>query len=55
MVLFEFVPDTGTRIVVNGQQRGAPIPGEVFFAAVLRIWIGDKPVDSGLKKGLVGG
>ncbi len=55
MVLFEFVPDTGTRIVVNGQPRGASIPGEAFFAAVLRIWIGDKPVDSGLKKGLVGG
>lgn len=54
-VLFEFVPDSGTRIVVNGQPRGAPIPGEAFFAAVLRIWIGDKPVDGGLKKGLVGG
>jgi hypothetical protein len=54
-VLFEFVPDTGTRIVVNGQPRGASIPGEPFFAAVLRIWIGDKPVDNGLKKGLVGG
>ena len=54
-VLFEYVPDSGTRIVVNGQQRGASIPGEAFFAAVLRIWIGDKPVDNGLKKGLVGG
>jgi hypothetical protein len=54
-VLFEFVPDTGTRVVVNAQPRGGAIPGEAFFAAVLRIWIGDKPVDSGLKKGLVGG
>jgi len=54
-VLFEFVPDAGTRVVVNAQPRGSVIPGEAFFAAVLRIWIGDKPVDSGLKKGLVGG
>jgi hypothetical protein len=54
-VLFEFVPDMGTRVVVNAQPRGGAIPGEAFFAAVLRIWIGDKPVDSGLKKGLVGG
>jgi hypothetical protein len=53
-VLFEFVPDAGTRIAVNGQQRGSPIPGEAFYAAVLKIWIGDKPVDAALKKGLVG-
>jgi hypothetical protein len=51
---FEFTPDAGTRIVVNGQPRGAAIPGEDFFNAVLRIWIGDKPVDASLKKGLVG-
>jgi hypothetical protein len=53
-VLFEFVPDTGTRIAVNGLARGNPIPGETFYAAVLKIWIGDKPVDAALKKGLVG-
>ena len=28
---------------------------EDFFTAVLRIWIGDKPVDAGLKKGMLGG
>ncbi|MGE5337679.1 MAG: chalcone isomerase family protein [Gemmatimonadota bacterium] len=53
-IFFEFTPDNGTRIVVNGQQKGAAIPGEDFFTAVLRIWIGDKPADGGLKKGLVG-
>lgn len=52
---FEFVPDTGTRVTVNGQVRGSVIPGEDFFTSVLRIWIGDKPVDGSLKKGLVGG
>ena len=52
---FEFTPDAGTRIIVNGQPRGAAIAGEDFFEAVLRIWIGDKPVDGGLKKALVGG
>ncbi len=54
LIHFEFVPETGTRVAVNGQARGSVIPGEDFFAAVLRIWIGDKPVDSGLKKGLLG-
>jgi hypothetical protein len=52
---FEFTPEAGTRIVVNGQPRGAAIPGEGFFEAVLRIWIGDKPVDADLKKGMLGG
>jgi len=53
-VYFEFTPDSGTRIVVNGQQKGTAIAGEEFFTAVLRIWIGDKPADSSLKKGLLG-
>jgi hypothetical protein len=52
---FEFLPDSGTRITVNGQQKGASIPGEDFFTAMLRIWLGDKPADADLKKGLLGG
>jgi hypothetical protein len=55
VVHIEFAPDAGTRITVNGQPKGAPIPGEDFYAAVLRIWLGDKPVDADLKKGLLGG
>lgn len=55
VIHFEFVPDVGTRVTVNGQPRGTVIPGEDFFSAVLRIWLGDKPVDAGLKKALVGG
>jgi hypothetical protein len=52
---FEFLPEAGTRLVVNGQAKGAAIPGEDFFAAVLRVWLGDKPADADLKKGLLGG
>ena len=52
---FEFLPDSGTRITVNGQQKGPNIPGEDFFAAMLRIWLGEKPADADLKKGLLGG
>jgi hypothetical protein len=55
VIHFEFTPEAGTRVLVNGQPRGSAIPGDEFFAAVLRIWLGDKPVDSSLKKGLVGG
>lgn len=51
---FDYTPDAGTRITVNGQPRGNAIPGAEFFAAVLRIWLGDKPADEGLKKGMLG-
>ncbi|MCF8159302.1 MAG: chalcone isomerase family protein [Polaromonas sp.] len=54
VIHFEFVPDAGTQVTVNGQARGSVIPGEDFFTAVLRIWLGDKPVDASLKKALIG-
>ena len=52
---FEFSPDVGTRLIVNGQPSGAAIAGEDFFEAVLRVWLGDKPVDADLKKAMLGG
>ncbi|MFM2274441.1 MAG: hypothetical protein RL211_313 [Pseudomonadota bacterium] len=55
LILFEFIPGIGTRVIEGGQLRGTVIPGEEFFTAVLRIWIGDKPADGGLKKGMLGG
>lgn len=54
-IFFEFTPEGGTRIVVNGEPRGNPIAGEEFFTAVLRIWLGSRPADSDLKKGMLGG
>jgi Chalcone isomerase-like len=54
-VNIEFTPETGTRITVNGTPKGAAIPGEDFYTAMLRIWLGDKPADGDLKKGLLGG
>jgi hypothetical protein len=54
VVNIDFTPDAGTRVLVNGQPKGAAIPGEDFFTAMLRIWIGDKPADADLKKGMLG-
>ena len=51
---FDYTPEGGTRISVNGQPRGDPITGADFFSAVLRIWLGDKPADESLKKGMLG-
>lgn len=53
-VNFDYTPDAGTRISVNGQPRGNAIPGADFFPAMLRIWLGDKPADESLKKGMLG-
>ena len=54
VIHFEYWPESGTRVTVNGTARGAAIAGEEFFTAVLRIWLGDKPADSSLKKALIG-
>ena len=54
LIRFEFTPEAGTRLVVDGQQKGTAIPGDAFFTAVLRNWIGDAPVDADLKRALVG-
>lgn len=53
-ILLDFLPESGTVVSVNGQAKGKPIPGEDFYRALLRIWLGDKPVDGDLKKGLLG-
>ncbi len=55
VVVLEFVPTVGLRILFNGRVHGTPIAGDDFYAAVLRVWIGDKPADDELKKGLLGG
>jgi hypothetical protein len=44
----------GTQLVVNGKPAGMPIAGEDFYRALLRIWLGDKPVQNDLKKSLLG-
>ncbi|HEY8153984.1 MAG TPA: chalcone isomerase family protein [Myxococcota bacterium] len=53
-VYFEFTPGAGTRILVNGQQKGSAIPGVELFTAVLRNWLGEEPVDARLKNELLG-
>lgn len=43
-----------TQVVVDGKPAGRPITGEDFYRALLRIWLGDKPVQDDLKKALLG-
>ena len=49
-----YVPGAGTKLALNGETLGA-VPGRDFAAAYFSIWFGDKPMDAGLKKKLLGG
>ena len=50
----DFLPGRGVVLSVNGKPRGAPVPGDDLYAALLRIFLGDKPADPELKQGLLG-
>jgi hypothetical protein len=52
-ITLDWLP-AGTQVTVDGKAAGAPIPGEDFYRALLRIWLGDKPVQDDLKKALLG-
>ncbi len=54
VVALEYLPGAGTRITVDGASKAPPIAGEDFYAALLRIWIGEHPVDASLKKAMLG-
>jgi hypothetical protein len=43
-----------TQLRIDGKPTGSPIEGEDFYRALLRIWLGDKPVQDDLKKALLG-
>ncbi len=47
-------PARGLLFTVNGTLRGEPVPGEDFYSALLRSFIGDRPYDQRLKAGLLG-
>ena len=49
LIVLDFVPEKGTVVTIAKQEKGV-IPGKDFNDALLRIWLGDKPIDAGLKK-----
>ncbi len=53
-VVIDWLPETGTRLSVNGQVKGKDIAGEDFYKALLKIWLGNKPVQEDLKQALLG-
>jgi hypothetical protein len=53
LIVIDFSAD-GTSIGFNGQAKGG-VAGSGFGKALLKVWIGDKPADAGLKQALLGG
>jgi hypothetical protein len=50
----DYVPGVGSTVLLNGKPIGETIKEPEFFSALLRIWLGDKPADAGLKDALLG-
>lgn len=55
VIHMNLVPGSGTRVLVSGEHKGRDIPGDDFYNALLKIWLGNAPADKGLKEGLLGG
>lgn len=53
-VTIDYLPGAGTRVSIGGRAQGKDIAGEAFYDALLRIWLGAKPVQSDLKSRLLG-
>jgi len=50
----DWIPGSGTVCELNGRKLIENVPDVAFYNALLRIWLGDKPVDRSLKPALLG-
>ena len=55
VVDLDWLPARGLQLSLTPRPRGEPVPGEDFYAGILKIFIGADPVDQRLKAGLLGG
>ncbi len=54
VITIDWLPESGTRLSVNGKQQGNDIAGDDFYRALLKIWLGQKPAQDDLKEALLG-
>jgi len=54
VVNLDYAPAVGLTMTLNGKAVGAPLPGADLYAALLDIFVGDRPVDANMKAGLLG-
>ena len=53
VIIVAYTPEKGSEVRINGETR-ATIPGFEFHQALMKIWLGEDPVDSDLKRGMLG-
>jgi hypothetical protein len=53
-LIVDYLPAQGTVLTVNGKVYGKPIEGHDFYAAFLKVFIGDRNSDANLRAGLLG-
>ncbi len=54
VVTLDLLPGGVTQLSANGAPLGKAIAGEDFYRALLRVWLGDNPVQGDLKRSLLG-
>lgn len=52
-IRLDYLPGEGTRVSVGERLLGT-VPGNAFNRAILRIWLGEDPVQTSLKRALLG-
>jgi len=52
VIILDYAAATGTVVTIKGQKKGT-IAGADFNDALLKIWLGEKPVNGGLKDNLL--
>jgi hypothetical protein len=53
VIVLDYLPGKGTQANMNGKALGTT-EGGAFNQALLRVWLGDHPVDESLKKAMLG-
>ncbi|MEO6279766.1 chalcone isomerase family protein [Roseateles sp.] len=54
LLVIDYLPAQGTVLTVNGKVYGKPIEGQDFYAAFLKVFIGEHNSDARLRTGLLG-
>jgi len=52
-MVFTYVPGTGTTLAINGKEK-VTIAGSAFGPVLFSVWLGPKPPNADLKKGMLG-
>ncbi|MFZ0861491.1 MAG: chalcone isomerase family protein [Candidatus Sulfotelmatobacter sp.] len=52
-MVFTYVPGTGTTFTINGNEK-LTIAGKAFGPVLFSVWLGPKPPNADLKKGILG-